>query len=153
SRPTDSAITRIASCGSMKQSGIYCSLALEDITRTGTVGAPSDGKVRFAGGFPQDGWFRGRQASAAVVESAVGLRRRPARAVAAYGSALLGAALATLAQDRGDPGAIGHAAGPDRTGEDDLLLDQLAHLGLSHLVPPTRGRYRLEDAREARCFQ
>ena len=26
-------MTRIASCGSMKQSGIYCSLALEDITR------------------------------------------------------------------------------------------------------------------------
>ena len=36
----------------MKQSGIYCSLALEDITRTGTVGAPSDGKAALACGFP-----------------------------------------------------------------------------------------------------
>ena len=50
--------------------------------------------------------------------------------------------VAAVAQDRGDPGAIGHAAGPDRAGEEDLLLDQLAHLGLSHLVAPSRGRYR-----------
>src|SRR4051794_30032431 len=82
------------------------------------------------------------QARAAVVESAIGLRRRPARAAAARASALLGASLAAVAQDRRDPGAIGHAAGSDRAGEDGLLLDQLAHLGLSHLVAPSRGRYR-----------
>src|SRR3954451_1926759 len=82
------------------------------------------------------------QASAAVVESAIGLRRRPGRAAAARPSALLGASLAAVAQDRRDPGAIGHAAGSDRAGEDGLLLDQLAHLGLSHLVAPSRGRYR-----------
>jgi hypothetical protein len=70
------------------------------------------------------------------------LRRRPARAAAACASALLGTSLAAVAQDRGDPGAIGHAAGPDRASQEDLLLDQLAHLGLSHLVAPSRGRYR-----------
>src|SRR4051794_3213466 len=77
-----------------------------------------------------------------AAESAVGLRRRPARAAAAGASALLGASLTAVAQDRRDPGAIGHAAGSDRAGEDGLLLDQFAHLGLSHLVAPSRGRYR-----------
>src|SRR3954453_13427270 len=82
------------------------------------------------------------QASSAVQADSRNLRRRPGRAAAAPASALLGASLTAVAQDRRDPGAIGHAAGSDRAGEDGLLLDQFAHLGLSHLVAPSRGRYR-----------
>src|SRR5437588_7188476 len=45
SRPTESAMTRMASCGSMKQSGILSSWRSDDLRTAGTVGSVQDGKT------------------------------------------------------------------------------------------------------------